>query len=126
MDSLKSLLKSCENFKAVYSLSEYCLILNSIKPLSDYPITSTFTSFLNTTIICLYPEYTFPSNFSVKVKYNYCALVDNTISSLLSIKNSKNMLRLEEPVQTLGYCYYKTSGNLRKNPLLTLSLKSED
>lgn len=126
MESLVNLLKSCDNFQAVYTLQEYLNILSSANQLSDYPISPTFTNFLNTSIICLHTDYTFPISFTAQVKYNYCALVDNTISGLLSKKNTESCLRLEEPVQTLGYCYYKSSGNLRKNPMLTLLLKSPD
>lgn len=126
MDFLISLLKSCTNFKAVYKMDEYLALLNSIKPLGDYPESLGFTDFLQSTVICLHNDYAFPCDFVVRVRHNHCSLVDATISMILSKKNSDNGLRLEEPVQTLGYSLYKVSGNMRKNPMVTLTLKSPE
>lgn len=121
-----ALLKNCENFQGVYTLQEYFPLVVEGKNLLDYPITATFTDFLNSTIICLHKDYVFPCNFNVKARFSYCELIDSTISGILSRKSSENGLKLDEFVQTLGYSYYKASGSLRKNPMLTLNLKSQD
>ena len=126
METLVSLLKSCDCFQAVYSLQEYLTVVNSIKQLLDYPISPTFTGFLDNTLICLHKNYAFPTNFSVQARYSYCALIDNAISGLLSKKQNESCLKLDDSVQTSGYSYYKSSGSLRKNPMITLSLKSMD
>ena len=126
METLVSLLKSCDCFQAVYSLQEYLTVVNSIKQLLDYPISPTFTGFLDNTLICLHKNYAFPTNFSVQARYSYCALIDNAISGLLSKKQNESCLKLDDSVQTSGYSYYKSSGSLRKNPMITLALKSMD
>lgn len=122
---IKSLLESCTNFKAVYSLNDYLYLLSAIQPLNDYPISDTFENFLRTTVICLDNEYNFPEPLSTSVKYSYCNLIDSTISSLLSKKTS-DALRLDDYVQTLGYTIYKPNFNLRKNPMISLALKGLD
>lgn len=123
---LKSLLQSCTNFKAVYTLKDYLNLLSSIQPLNDYPISDTFETFIESTLICLDNSYTLPSPSSISLKYTYCTLIDGTISTLLTKKSNENALRLEDHVQTLGYSLYKPTSNLRKNPMITLTLKSPD
>lgn len=136
MEVLISMLKSCSNFKSVMSLNEYLSLfirntdssVSGFRGFNDFPMIMNFQSFLDSTIICLNSEYTFPQLNEVQVNYSYCALVDNIIIRLLCKKSNENLntLRLDDYVQTFGYCYYKSSSTLKKNPMISLILKSSD
>lgn len=126
MENLISILRSCTNFKAVYLMEEYLALLNTIKPLADYPITPTFTEFIRTTVICLHHNYVFPTNFIIRVRHSHNTLVDAAVSMIMPKKVMENIQRIEEPVQTLGYTCTRASGEMIKNPMITLALKSLD
>jgi len=118
MAGILEILESSEDFKAVITLRNYLQTAIGL----ENPEVSHLSEFLDSTVVCLLSSYKFPSVNSTEALVPHCHLVDEVIGK--HIKASSNTgLRLEEPVQTLGYTKYG-SGALRKNPSLTLALKS--
>lgn len=124
MAGILEILRLSEEFLNVLNLHEYLSQLQALNRINEIPDNDSFIQFLNTTIVCLFSKYVYPNSCSPLVQYPHNTLVDSIVSSMLKKKVSGNGLRLEEPVQTLGYSSYTQTGALRKNPNLTIVLKS--
>lgn len=126
MAGIAELLRTCAEFRTVCSMMEY---LREVQKktggsFNAMPVDEEFEDFLNTTLVVLGVDYAFPTSFSPEVKCIHSQLVDGVVSSQIFMgQHTENGLRLDVPVQTLGYSYYQT-GKLRKTPSLTLSIKT--
>lgn len=108
-------------------LSDVCYLRSYLQPLigevEDIP--PHLSEFLDDTIICMEEGYKPPRYVDKSVKFLHSELVDKVVEKILPIESSGSGLRLQEPVQTIGYSRYQ-SGALRKTPSLTLTLKNQE
>ena len=124
---LKTLLETCPDMQKSLSLHDYLREVAHFSDLSYQSIDltdNTFLSFLSSTLVALKPEYQFPTRLIPGKTTEHCKLVDTLMLGLVASKVSQDALRLNEPVQTIGYSLMGQNSQLRKNVSLTLTLKT--
>lgn len=121
MAGIFELLKSSSDLTEVTYLRTY--LEPFVGQVEDIP--PHLAEFLDDTIICTEEGYKHLRYVDKSVKCLHSELVDKIVEDILPVESSGSGLRLQEPVQTIGYSRYQ-SGALRKTPSLTLTLKSQE
>lgn len=124
---LKTLLETCPDMKKAVSLHEYLREAAQASGVTYQAIDLTdagFLDFLSSTLVALKPDYQFATGLFPGKTTEHCKLVDTLMLGLVASKLSQDALRLNEPVQTIGYSLMGQNSQLRKNVSLTLTLKT--